>query len=386
MDGREIEPRIVMWAVADVCWLDSAGHPIHAAATLEDTSRSGACLRLKSAIQIGSQLTVKWHREQFSAIARNCRRDGREFLLGVHREPGLPMIAPAPPASKVSNSHTPEACSLAPAISHGQIPPNQALKPERIQRSAPALSISEPRTPSPAASPCHERTFMQPRKVFPRFWRSQLGPETSQQPIPTEAPVNKPTTHATPSAPRGELLSYQDIYHAAGILNPPSGYGIDKVVDMLNNEHLRDLSKDIRRASVLMALDAAGMSVSDLLQDATRRQQALESYEAAKRKQLEEFESLKSQEISRIEAELERLKTHYAGRIQKNREQVEHEKESLRNWQMAMQHENQRISDVIELCRKPSAGAGVTTPASAEKLPADKTSAESAPAAMKATV
>jgi len=202
--------------------------------------------------------------------------------------------------------------------------------------------------------------------------------------------VNKPTTHVTtaPGTPRGELLSYQDIYHAAGILNPPSGYGIDKVVDMLNNEHLRDLSKDIRRASVLMALDAAGMSVNDLLQDATRRKQALESYEAAKRKQLDEFESLKSQEISRIEAELERLKAHYAERIQKNREQVEQEKESLRNWQMAMQHENQRISDVIELCRKPSsAPASPTVLPSPEKPPAEKTSAESSPAAaMKASV
>lgn len=202
--------------------------------------------------------------------------------------------------------------------------------------------------------------------------------------------MNKPTTHVTtaPGTPRGELLSYQDIYHAAGILNPPSGYGIDKVVDMLNNEHLRDLSKDIRRASVLMALDAAGMSVNDLLQDATRRKQALESYEAAKRKQLDEFESLKSQEISRIEAELERLKAHYAERIQKNREQVEQEKESLRNWQMAMQHENQRISDVIELCRKPSsAPASPTVLPSPEKPPAEKTSAESSPAAaMKASV
>lgn len=228
---------------------------------------------------------------------------------------------------------------------------------------------------------------MQP-KLFPKFWRSQSGPETSQQPTHTEAPVNKATTHATPapSAPRGELLSYQDIYHAAGILNPPSGYGIDKVVDMLNNEHLRDLSKDIRRASVLMALDAAGMSVNDLLQDATRRKQALESYEAAKRKQLEEFESLKAQEISRIEAELERLKAHYAERIQKNREQVEQEKESLRNWQMAMQHENQRISDVIELCRKPSATTSITTPANAEKTSAEKASTDSAPAAMKASV
>lgn len=229
---------------------------------------------------------------------------------------------------------------------------------------------------------------MQPKNLFPKFWRSQPGPEISQQPTHTEAPVNKTTTHAThaPSAPRAELLSYQDIYHAAGILNPPSGYGIDKVVDMLNNEHLRDLSKDIRRASVLMALDAAGMSVNDLLQDATRRKQALESYEAAKRKQLEEFESLKAQEISRIEAELERLKAHYAERIQKNREQVEQEKESLRNWQMAMQHENQRISDVIELCRKPSATTSTTTPANAEKTSAEKASEDSAPAAMKASV
>ncbi|MFZ0732457.1 MAG: hypothetical protein WAM79_09050 [Candidatus Sulfotelmatobacter sp.] len=202
--------------------------------------------------------------------------------------------------------------------------------------------------------------------------------------------MNKTTTHATPSpsAPRGELLSYQDIYHAAGILNPPSGYGIDKVVDMLNNEHLRDLSKDIRRASVLMALDAAGMSVNDLLQDATRRQQALESYEGAKRKQMEEFESHKSQENSRIEAELERLKAHYAERIQRNHEQIEQEKESLRNWQMAMQHENQRISDVIELCRKPSAAAAnPSVSAGPEKPSAEKTSSESAPAAaMKASV
>ena len=229
---------------------------------------------------------------------------------------------------------------------------------------------------------------MQPKKLFPKFWRSQPGPETSTQSTHTEVPVNKPTTQSTPApnAPRGELLSYQDIYHAAGILNPPSGYGIDKVVDMLNNEHLRDLSKDIRRASVLMALDAAGMSVNDLLQDANRRKQALESYEAAKRKQLEEFESLKAQEVSRIEAELDRLKAHYAERIQKNREQVEQEKESLRNWQMAMQHENQRISDVIELCRKPSGTAIPAAPATTEKPSAEKSSGESGSAAMKASV
>src|SRR5579872_885340 len=341
MDGREVEPRIVMWAVADVCWLDSAGEAVHSAATLEDTSRSGACLRMRSPVQIGSHLTVKWHREQFSAIARNCRRDGREFLLGVHREPGLPTITLAPPATKAATQCTAaQIAESSPATkrltSAGIEPPQQTLRTPRTSPGVPSPPVSGTRIDYPPPSPRHERNPMQPKKLFPKFWRSQPGPETLQQPTHTEAPVNKPTTHVTtaPGTPRGELLSYQDIYHAAGILNPPSGYGIDKVVDMLNNEHLRDLSKDIRRASVLMALDAAGMSVNDLLQDATRRKQALESYEAAKRKQLDEFESLKSQEISRIEAELERLKAHYAERIQKNREQVEQEKESLRNWQI----------------------------------------------------
>ena len=131
--------------------------------------------------------------------------------------------------------------------------------------------------------------------------------------------MNKPNSQSAQSAtaPRADLLSYEDIYHAAGILNPPSGYGIQKVVDMLNSERLRDMAKDVKRSSVLMALDAAGTSLDDLLRDATRRQQALDSYESSRRKQLEEFEAHKSQENAQIEAELDRLRGHYAERIQR---------------------------------------------------------------------
>src|ERR1700751_4459999 len=64
------------------------------------------------------------------------------------------------------------------------------------------------------------------------------------------------------------------------------------------------------------------------------------------------FEAHKSREIAEIEAEMERIRAHYAQRIQKNRDQIAREKETLRNWQMAMQHESQRISEVIELCGK----------------------------------
>lgn len=112
-----------------------------------------------------------------------------------------------------------------------------------------------------------------------------------------------------------------------------------KVVDMLNSDRIRELSKDIQRASVLMALDAAGTSPDDLLKDATHRQPALNSYEAGQQKQLEEFEERKSQENTKIQTETDRVTTHYAERLKQNNDQVVREKEALRNWQMAKQHE-----------------------------------------------
>jgi hypothetical protein len=164
--------------------------------------------------------------------------------------------------------------------------------------------------------------------------------------------MNKPSTHATDAAngPRGDLLSYEDIYRAAGIMSPGSGYGIHKVVEMLNSDRIRELSKDVKRSSVLMALDAAGISADELLTDATRRQNALNAYEAAQRKQLEDFEAHKAKENSRIEEEIEKIRAHYAQRIQANLDLVAKEQDSLRNWQNAMQSESQRIAEVIELC------------------------------------
>jgi hypothetical protein len=185
-----------------------------------------------------------------------------------------------------------------------------------------------------------------------------------EQNITKENSVHKTNTPAPDASDAGHpLLSYEDIYHAAGILNPPSGYGIQKVVEMLNSDRIRELSNDIKRVSVLMALDAAGASADDVLQDATRRQQALDTYEAGQGRQLEELEARKSQENSQIEAELERLRAHYAERVQRNRDQVERQKEVLRNWKMAMQHESQRIYEVIDLCRKPSASAAAASAA-----------------------
>ena len=154
---------------------------------------------------------------------------------------------------------------------------------------------------------------------------------------------------------KNELLSYEDIYRAAGILRPRSGYDMTKVVEMLHSERIRDLSDEARRASVLMAIEAAGSSVDDLMRDANERQQALENYEAGQKRQLEEFEARKAKENAEIEGEMARVTARYAERIKANQEQLAAEKEALRHWQMLKQNESQRIAEVMALRTKPAA-------------------------------
>jgi hypothetical protein len=408
MDGREIEARMLMWAVAEISWEDASGQHCQASAVLEDRSNSGACVRLTRPVAVGSVVTIRWQREQFSAVARNCRRDGREFVIGVRREAesGSPSMnsasrklapvatAKVPQPSPPQNHHplllalhaererrrdqqtvTPtETISIAPASSAPKVPiPNYAAIDVQSE------STQSGGVTSSAGSAPRERKGMQPKTLFPKFWHRAKGSDQPESVGTREVLVNKSngSTADTGSADRHEMLSYEDIYHAAGIMNPASGYGIAKVVEMLNSERIRDLSKEVKRASILMALDAAGTRLDDVLADATRRQDALTRYEAGKKKQIEEFESAKAREIKDVEDEMERVRAHYAERIQRNRDLVAQEKEGLRNWQMAMQHEIQRIAEVIELCGKQAAPVPGATPSAhgqtSSERPAEQT-------------
>jgi hypothetical protein len=296
-----IEPRRLMWAVAEVSWADPTGNPVRSRATIVDISTSGACIRLRDHIGIGSRLTIKWHREQFSAVARNCRVDGTDFLLGVRRD-NSPVAEPVPARAEVAAaeahpSPSSSGASSVPAREAAPVP-RAAAMPEStgssktirtpigekhaatVVKKSPPLSDSELRgAPVRRRAGREERKVMQPKRLFSNFWCRRLEPAPTQV-APKEGPVNKPISHAVEhvSDPPESLLSYEDIYHAAGIMSPRSGYDIRKVAEMLNSERIRDLSKDIQRASVLVALDAAGTSTDELLRDATRRQQALNAY------------------------------------------------------------------------------------------------------------
>src|SRR5207237_3202257 len=101
--------------------------------------------------------------------------------------------------------------------------------------------------------------------------------------------------------------SFEEIYKAAEIPAVSQGYSILKVAEMLQSEHIRTLPAEVKRSSILVALDAAGVNIRDVIQDAVRRDRALDTFENVQQKALEDLESRKAKENSQIQAEIDRL-------------------------------------------------------------------------------
>ena len=165
------------------------------------------------------------------------------------------------------------------------------------------------------------------------------------------------TPGENPMRPQVEYLPMEDIYFAAGIVNLRRGYSINKVVEMLRSEHMRGLSKEMKRAAVLMALDAAGITIAEVLTDARARQDALDAYEAGQRKQAEAEWTRRAEEIVQIQAELERVKDQYAARISRHMDAVTREKTAFSNWQTVKQQESQSMTEAADLCLRSPTGS-----------------------------
>lgn len=199
----------------------------------------------------------------------------------------------------------------------------------------------------------------------------------SAQATPTP---EKPAPYAAREVPtfHVELLSMEDIYRTAGIVSPRKGYSITKIVEMLNSEHIRGLSKETKRAAIFMALDAAGVTVEQVQRDARARQGALDAYENEQRKQTEAEWARKAEEITHIQAELESIKAHYSARISRNMEALARDKARFNNWVTTKEQESQSMAEAIELWSKtPSSEPAATAPAHSVTLTADTPKAAS---------
>jgi hypothetical protein len=160
------------------------------------------------------------------------------------------------------------------------------------------------------------------------------------------APQAPPTPAAARSA-ASNSASFAEIYDAAEIHPPPHGFTIMKVGEMLRSEHIRTLPRDVKRSSVLVALEAAGAPLQEVIEDAVKRDRALDTFEHVQEKSVADLEAAKTKENQQIQAEMDRVVADYRTRIQANNDAVAKEKERFFAWRLKKQEEEQKISDAV---------------------------------------
>lgn len=149
------------------------------------------------------------------------------------------------------------------------------------------------------------------------------------------------------TSPVSDPTSFDEIYKAAEIPEAPQGYSIVKVAHMLESEHIRTLPSDVKKSSVLVALEAAGADIKDVIQDAVRRDRALDTYERVQQRAVDELENRKNKENGDIQAEIDKYLTEQRAKIQANNDEVAREKERFTGWRLKKQQEEKRIADAV---------------------------------------
>ncbi len=149
------------------------------------------------------------------------------------------------------------------------------------------------------------------------------------------------------TTPISDPTSFDEIYKAAEIPTPPQGYTILKISQMLESEHIRNLPPDVKRNSVLVGLDAAGVDIKEIIQDAIRRDRALDTYERVQQRAAEELETRKNKENSDIQAQIDQYVSGQRAKIQTNNEEVAREKQRFTGWRLKKQQEEKKIADAV---------------------------------------
>jgi cell division septum initiation protein DivIVA len=159
-------------------------------------------------------------------------------------------------------------------------------------------------------------------------------------------------TEISPKNGASKLPTFEEIYRKSTFKSntTTAEWNILKVADMLSSEHLQGLSLSAKHSALMMAFEASGVAVEDILQDAVQRQRVLNEYEEAQLRRLQEIESIKQRDNERLAAEMESVCAQFRARIQAGMDDIERERQSFREWQELREHEQRRIADAAGAC------------------------------------
>ena len=146
------------------------------------------------------------------------------------------------------------------------------------------------------------------------------------------------------------IPSFQAIFKAAGVTDPGHGYTAYKVLEILAAEgfaHLDAKAKAAALTGFLKMNPSGAVPIRDVVEDAVRRDQALDSYDAFMNKKLVERTQAIQQENDRLQAEIDDLTRRNQELMEANRRTLEREEQKLAQWRALKRVEEEKLFNAV---------------------------------------
>jgi hypothetical protein len=151
-----------------------------------------------------------------------------------------------------------------------------------------------------------------------------------------------------------DVSDFAAVYDEAGIAVPDHGYGIEKVAGMLESKRLASLGREVKATAVLAAIEAAGVNVRDVIQDAVRRDKALDDFEAAKEAEVRELKSRSETRVQAIKEEIDAFLRAKNQEIEELKQAADGATTAFTQLQTRKRREEDRLQEIVSHFVEPS--------------------------------
>ena len=201
-----------------------------------------------------------------------------------------------------------------------------------------------PPLPGPSRSPGAPAPPAPPKG--PVDIRELLG-EIPEPPVVDE---KKLAAAAPEGADEHDIPDFPAIYKAAGVIDPPHGYSAYKVLEIFASPGFSSLDMRAKAAALTGFLNmspSGPVPITDVVQDAVRRDQALDKFEEFLRgKQAARADQI-DKDNARLQAEIDEVTRRNREKMEANRIAVETEQARLTRWLTLKRAEERKLFEAV---------------------------------------
>lgn len=143
------------------------------------------------------------------------------------------------------------------------------------------------------------------------------------------------------------ILSIGQVYEKALIKPDAGGFDITRVEQMLSNPEIADLPVEIRARSVKMALSSMGKDLRSVLEDAARRDKALDDYQVYLQHRTEQVEEQVTAANAALQKEIEAFTQAKNELMLQNKALYEQARNALSSFSTAKEFEEKRLFEIV---------------------------------------